>query len=125
MGQEVLGKSKETGWQPVEDEPLLTDQGFKVAYPLRREDKVEGLLAVDAASASLTPDARSIIGLLADQVAIAIDDSKTAGRELTTRERACGTRASRGTRAHGGDRRARDQKSAVGNQVDCAGDARR
>ena len=89
----VLEKSKQDGWQPVEDEPVLTDQAFKIAYPLRREDKVEGLLAVDAASASLTPDARSIIGLLADQVAIAIDDSRLfeenlrLERELAERER--------------------------------------
>ncbi|HKU75358.1 MAG TPA: ATP-binding protein [Pyrinomonadaceae bacterium] len=91
--KQVLEKSKENGWEPVEDEPALTDKGFKIAYPLRREDKVEGLLAVDAASASLTPDARSIIGLLADQVAIAIDDSRLLGenlrleRELAERER--------------------------------------
>ena len=73
---EVLEKSRESGWEPVEDDSLLNDQGFRLAYPLRREDKVEGLLAVDAASASLTPDARTIIALLADQVAIAIDDSR-------------------------------------------------
>src|SRR5829696_3391837 len=89
----VLERSKESGWLPLEDDPLLTDQGFKLAYPLRREDKVEGLLAVDAASASLTSDARSIIGLLADQVAIAIDDSRLLEenlrleRELAERER--------------------------------------
>lgn len=89
----VLEKSKETGWEPVEDDVVLMDHGFKLAYPLRREDKVEGLLAVDAASASLTPDARSIIGLLANQVAIAIDDSRLLGenlrleRELAERER--------------------------------------
>src|SRR4029078_8170081 len=77
----------------VEDEEVLNDQSFKIAYPLRREDKVEGLLAVDAASASLTPDARSIIGLLAHQVAIAIDDSRLfeenlrLERELAERER--------------------------------------
>ena len=91
--QEVLEQSKQNEWQPVEDEPVLVDQGFRLAYPLRREDKVEGLLAVDAASASLTPDARSIIGLLADQVAIAIDDSRLfeenlrLERELAERER--------------------------------------
>src|SRR5687768_11646111 len=73
---EVLEKSRVSGWEPVEDDSLLNDQGFRLAYPLRREDKVEGLLAVDAASASLTPDARTIIALLADQVAIAIDDSR-------------------------------------------------
>jgi signal transduction histidine kinase len=54
---------------------------------------VEGLLALDAAAASLTPDVRSIIGLLADQVAIAIDDSRLfeenlrLERELAERER--------------------------------------
>lgn len=89
----VLEKSKETGWEPIEDDVVLMDHGFKLAYPLRREDKVEGLLAVDAASASLTPDARSIIGVLADQVAIAIDDSRLLEenlrleRELAERER--------------------------------------
>ena len=89
----MLEKSKESGWEPVEDDPVLTDQGFKLVYPLRREDKVEGLLALDAASASLTPDARSILGLLADQIAIAIDDSRLLEenlrleRELAERER--------------------------------------
>jgi signal transduction histidine kinase len=90
---DVLEQSKLGGWEPVEDDPLLSDQGFKLAYALRREDKVEGLLAVDAASASLTPDVRTIIGLLADQVAIAIDDSRLLEenlrleRELAERER--------------------------------------
>jgi signal transduction histidine kinase len=91
--QEVLEKSKESGWLPVEDDALLNDQSFKIAYALRREDKVQGLLAVDAASASLTPDARTILGLLADQVALAIDDSRLLEenlrleRELAERER--------------------------------------
>jgi signal transduction histidine kinase len=89
----VLEKSKVNAWLPVEDEAVLTEQNFKIAYPLRREDKVQGLLALDAASASLTPDARSILGLLADQVAIAIDDSRLLEenlrleRELAERER--------------------------------------
>jgi len=91
--KQVLEKSKQSTWLPVEDEPLLTEQNFKIAYPLRREDKVQGLLALDAASASLTPDARTILGLLADQVAIAIDDSRLLEenlrleRELAERER--------------------------------------
>lgn len=89
----VLEKSKSEGWTPVEDDPLLSEQGFKLAYPLRREDKVAGLLALDAAAASLTSDARSILGLLADQIAIAIDDSRLLEenlrleRELAERER--------------------------------------
>ena len=90
---QTLEMAKAAGWEPVEDDPVIVDQGFKLAYPLRREDKVEGLLALDAASASLTPDARSILGLLADQIAIAIDDSRLMEenlrleRELAERER--------------------------------------
>ena len=72
----VLELSRENSWLPVEDDPLLLDHGFKLAYPLRREDKVTGLLAVDAAGPMLTSDARSVIEILAGQVAIAIDDSR-------------------------------------------------
>ena len=92
-GEAVLEKSRALGWTPVEDDSILEDQGFKLAYPLRREENVEGLLAVDAAAASLTPDVRSVIEILANQVAIAIDDSRLLEenvrleRELAERER--------------------------------------
>ncbi len=92
-GELVLEKSRELGWAPVEDDALLVDQGFKLAYPLRREENVEGLLALDASSASLTSDVRSVIEILANQIAIAIDDSRLLEenvrleRELAERER--------------------------------------
>ena len=90
---EALALSQTNGWEPVEDEPLLLDHGFKLAYPMRREEKIEGLLAVDASNAILTTDARSVMELLAGQVAIAIDDSRLLTenlrleRELAERER--------------------------------------
>jgi len=90
---QTLEDSRESGWLPVEDSEMLVEQGYKLAYPMRREDKVAGLLAVDAVGASLTPDARSVIETLADQVAIAIDDSRLMEenvrleRELAERER--------------------------------------
>lgn len=92
-GEIVLEKSRAIGWSPVEDDPVLVEQGFKLAYPLRREENVEGLLAVDATPASLTSDVRSVIEILANQVAIAIDDSRLLEenvrleRELAERER--------------------------------------
>ncbi|HEX5835025.1 MAG TPA: ATP-binding protein [Pyrinomonadaceae bacterium] len=92
IGQ-ALELSQTNGWEPVEDAPLLLDHGFKIAYPMRREEQVEGLLAVDASSAGLTPDVRSVMELLAGQVAIAIDDSRLLEenlrleRELAERER--------------------------------------
>ena len=90
---EALALSQANGWEPVEDEPLLLDHGFRLAYPMRREEKIEGLLAVDASNAMLTTDARSVMELLAGQVAIAIDDSRLLAenlrleRELAERER--------------------------------------
>ena len=90
---QTLEHSRDSGWLPVEDSEMLAEQGYKLAYPMRREDKVAGLLAVDAVGASLTPDARSVIETLADQVAIAIDDSRLMEenvrleRELAERER--------------------------------------
>ena len=89
----ALELSQANGWEPVEDEPLLLDHGFRLAYPMRREEKIEGLLAVDASNATLTTDARSVMELLAGQVAIAIDDSRLLAenlrleRELAERER--------------------------------------
>jgi signal transduction histidine kinase len=91
--RETLELSQASGWEPVEDDPVVLDHGFKLAYPLRREETVEGLLAVDASSASLTADVRSVMELLAGQVAIAIDDSRLLEenirleRELAERER--------------------------------------
>jgi signal transduction histidine kinase len=91
--REILEQSRQNNWSRVEDDPVLREQGFKLAYPLRREDKVAGLLAVDAAGAALTPDARSVLEILSNQVAIAIDDSRLVEenvrleRELAERER--------------------------------------
>lgn len=91
--KETLELSQANSWEPVEDEPVLLDHGFKIAYPMRREEKVEGLLAVDASSGTLSTDVRSVMELLAGQVAIAIDDSRLLEenirleRELAERER--------------------------------------
>jgi signal transduction histidine kinase len=91
--KEALELSQANSWEPLEDEPLLLDHGFKLGYPMRREDKVEGLLAVDGPAATLTTDVRSVMELLAGQVAIAIDDSRLLAenfrleRELAERER--------------------------------------
>ena len=90
---EVLERSRRNNWQPIENDEVLLDHGFTLAYPMRREEKVAGLLAVDAGPSGLTYDARSIIEILADQVAIAIDDWRLLEenlrleRELAERER--------------------------------------
>ena len=72
----VLGLLSEAGATAVEGEPLLRERGWEVAYALRREERVVGLLLADAAPEALTYEVRSTLELLAGQVAIAIEDSR-------------------------------------------------
>lgn len=90
---EVLDLSQRQRWIPVEDESVLETNGYTIAFPLRRDDRVSGLLLVDAASGSMTQDTRAVLEILADQVAIAIDDCRLVEenvrleRKLAERER--------------------------------------
>ncbi|HYE63961.1 MAG TPA: ATP-binding protein [Pyrinomonadaceae bacterium] len=72
----ILEIARADEWSPVEDERVLRERGYKIAYTLRREDKTVGLLLVDAAADALTPDARAVLEVLAGQVAIAIEDCR-------------------------------------------------
>jgi signal transduction histidine kinase len=73
---QVLLLARARGWAAVEGERLLRERGYRIAYPLRREDKLVGLMAIDAGSDALTPDARAVLEVLAGQVAIAIEDCR-------------------------------------------------
>ena len=92
LGQ-VLDMSRRQRWMPVEDEAILEANGYTMAFPLRREDRVSGLMLVDAASGSMTQDTRAVLQILADQVTIAIDDCRLVEenvrleRRLAERER--------------------------------------
>ena len=89
----VLAISEQQDWAPLENDAVLTTQGFAMAYPLRREERVAGLLLIDGPSSSLTPDARAVLEILAGQVAIAIEDWRLVEanvrleRQLAERER--------------------------------------
>jgi signal transduction histidine kinase len=72
----VLELARESEWEPVEGEGLLRKHGWELAYPLRREERVVGLMLVDADSDALTYETRALLELLAGQVAIAIEDSR-------------------------------------------------
>ncbi len=74
--KDILAISQANDWSPVEDAPALVAHGFNLVYPLRREDRVAGLLLIDGAPGSLTPDARAVLEILAGQVAIAIEDCR-------------------------------------------------
>jgi signal transduction histidine kinase len=91
--KQILESSGRNNWAPVEDSPLLSNHGYTIAYPLRRDERVSGVLLIDAAAASLTEDVRSVLEILASQVAIAIEDSRLVEanvrleRRLAERER--------------------------------------
>jgi signal transduction histidine kinase len=90
---QVLDDSRRNGWTTVEHSPLLNEHGFAIAYPLQREGRLSGALLIDASSGSLTDDVRSVLQILAGQVAVAIEDSRLVEenvrleRELGERER--------------------------------------
>ncbi|HKZ79924.1 MAG TPA: ATP-binding protein [Pyrinomonadaceae bacterium] len=72
--KEMLERAKQNRSVSIENDPLLSECGFAVAYPLRREDRIAGLLMIDGAPTSLTRDARAVLEILAGQVAIAVED---------------------------------------------------
>ncbi|MDX6692717.1 MAG: hypothetical protein QOF02_320 [Blastocatellia bacterium] len=72
----LLTLASANNWQPIEDERALAERGFEMAYALRREDETVGLMLVDGAAEQLTSDARSVLEVLAGQVAIAIEDCR-------------------------------------------------
>ncbi|MGH9971760.1 MAG: ATP-binding protein [Pyrinomonadaceae bacterium] len=74
--ERVLKVSQQDGWAPVENEEVLAARGFQIAYPLRREDTIAGVLLIEGSSGSLTPDSRAVLEVLAGQVAIAIEDCR-------------------------------------------------
>jgi signal transduction histidine kinase len=74
--EEVLTISERNGWSPIEDDPSLAAHGFQIGYPLRREDRIAGVLLIEGLSGSLTSDARAVLEVLAGQVAIAIEDCR-------------------------------------------------
>ena len=72
--EQILDRSARYNWSAVEADPLLDTHGYTIAYPLRRDERVSGVLLVDGAAGTLTQDTRSILEILAAQVAIAIED---------------------------------------------------
>ncbi len=71
----------------VEDAPELRERGYNIAYALRREDRSEGLMLVEAAPNALTNDVRAVLEVLAGQVAIAVDDCRLANANVQLERR--------------------------------------
>ncbi|HEX8722848.1 MAG TPA: ATP-binding protein [Pyrinomonadaceae bacterium] len=83
----VLALEAGSAEQQVEGVPLLRERGWEVAYALRREERVVGLMLVDAEPEALTYDVRASLELLAGQVAIAIEDSRLVEQNVRLERR--------------------------------------
>jgi len=70
----VLERVRTAGWAPIEAEEILREHGYTSAYPLHRENRGIGLMLVDAPAEALKDDTRAVLEVLANQVAIAVED---------------------------------------------------
>ena len=91
--ENIIQTSQRNDWHAVTDDPALSDLSFDLAYPLRRDERISGAMLVEASSAVLNDDTRSVLEVLAGQIAIAIEDCRLVEenvnleRKLADRER--------------------------------------
>ncbi|MDQ3474152.1 MAG: ATP-binding protein [Acidobacteriota bacterium] len=83
----LLEVSQSHQWSPVEHDPALAERDFQIAYPLRRDERVHGVLLVEGSPASLTTETRAVLTVLAGQVAIAIEDSRLVAENVRLERR--------------------------------------
>jgi signal transduction histidine kinase len=72
--ERVLELASENEGEALENVKLLGEHGFEMAYLLKRENKLLGLMLVDAAPDALTTDVRAVLEVLAGQVALTLED---------------------------------------------------
>jgi len=72
--ERVLKRMAESANDVWDGEALLREHEFEMAHLLRRENKLLGLMLVDAAPDALSIDVRAVLEVLAGQVAIALED---------------------------------------------------
>jgi signal transduction histidine kinase len=74
--RELLKEFETNDGQPLENRVQLKEQAYALAYPLKREGRVLGVMLVDAPADALTHDVRAVLEVLAGQVALAVEDSR-------------------------------------------------
>jgi signal transduction histidine kinase len=85
--EDVLRQTEAGGLAFIEDDPDLREHRYNIAYALRREDRNEGLMLVEAAANALTNDVRAVLEVLAGQVAIAVEDCRLANANVQLERR--------------------------------------
>lgn len=85
--EDLLRQTETGGLAFVEDAQEVREHGYNIAYALRREDRNEGLMLVEAAANALTNDVRAVLEVLAGQVAIAVEDCRLANANVQLERR--------------------------------------
>jgi signal transduction histidine kinase len=80
--EKLLQRVEVAGVSSLEDDAVLGEHGFSIAYALRREDQNAGLLLIEGSPNALTPDVCAVLEVLAGQVAIAIEDCRLSEENL-------------------------------------------
>jgi len=60
----------------------LREQGYELAYFLKREHRNVGVMLIEASPNVLTPNVRAVLEVLAGQVAIAVEDCRLANENI-------------------------------------------
>lgn len=85
--ESLLELARALGTAVVEGGATLSAHGFEAAYVLRRDEELLGLMLIDAAPGVLTADVRSVLEVLAGQVAIALEDHRLMDENLQLERR--------------------------------------
>ncbi len=71
----------------LENSKSLNEQSYALAYPLRRKDKLLGMMLIDAPQDALTSDVQAVLGVLAGQLAVAIEDHRLIEQNFSLERR--------------------------------------
>ena len=72
----LIPKLEQIEGQPLEGDGKLKVLGYAILYPLMREDRMVGMMLVDASDDTLTQDIRGVLEVVCGQVALAIEDHR-------------------------------------------------
>lgn len=73
---EIVPQLEAIEGRPLEGYGQLKELGYAIAYPLMREDRMVGVMLVDAPADALTQDIRGVLDVVCGQVALAIEDHR-------------------------------------------------
>ncbi|HMF56890.1 MAG TPA: ATP-binding protein [Pyrinomonadaceae bacterium] len=85
--ESALRLARGSGLSVIEDSMVLSEFGCDLAFPLRRENELFGVMLVKGSQDALTDDVRAVLEVLAGQLAIAIEDCMLVEKNVKLEQR--------------------------------------